>query len=238
MLFFAFTIIATLATIIQNIFQSCRSLKLRPNTVLVIVVGFLLAVFVIGWFLAWGRTFDFNAKFLGPTVYRVAPTKPFVVGVEAMAPVALVGLAISVSLLLLLSNRMNLANPKLQVQAKANALAETQRRVRLLLYLGALALVAGTLEASALYTWAVSMLDVTGYSYASDIPQTMGILNGALYSIFLAAVFVPAMIQLRILARRLAETAKPDASDVERNKWLEDNAIAGTIPRELYSALA
>lgn len=238
LLFFALAITMTLTAIIKTVFETCRSLELRPKAITILIVSSFLAVLVIGWFLAGGKTLDFNEKFLGSTVYKVAPAKPFVVGIEAMAFLALVGLAVSVSLLLAGSKRMNLKTPQFSVQARVAALAENQRKVRLLLYVGALALIAGTLEASALYTWAVSMLEITRYSHASDIPHTLGIVNGALYSILLAAIFVPAMIQLRVQARRLAEAANPDSSAAERNKWLDENAIAGTIPRQIYSTLA
>jgi hypothetical protein len=125
------------------------------------------------------------------------------------------------------------------MKPKAEALAHAQKRIRVLLYLGAIALVAGTLQSSALYTWAITMLDPGEYySNSSDIPQAMGILNGAFYSIFLAGVFVPAIAHLRTQGLTLVEAILSDASAAERKKWLEDNAIEGTLPRQLLNALA
>lgn len=237
MLFFAFTITATLVMILKSSIDACRSLRLPFKTVMLITIGlFLVMAALMGVLLGWGQSLDFNKQFLTTTVYRIASAEPFVTAVVAMAPVSLVGLAISVSLILLRSNSMS--NNKLSLQARVNALGSDQRRVRLLLYVGALALVAGTLQASALYSWAGTMLDLRNYGYAADITNTMGILNGSFYSILLAGIFAPAMVQLRVQARSLAEEAKPDVPAAERNKWLDENGIAGTVPRQLYSALA
>ena len=238
MLFFALTITATFATIFRTINDTLGSFKLLP----IIVIVFLIAAVVTGFFLRADEGFEFNKKLLDPTVFRVSPAEPFVIAVEVMAPLALVGLAIAVSLILFRAKGIRDRKSELTIAARASALARAQKRIRLLLYVGALALVAGTLQATALYTWAMSMIDLapygSSYSNASDIPQAMGILNGSFYSIFLAGIFVPAIIQLRRQASRLANVAMPSAVAKERNKWLEENAIEGTFPRQLVSALA
>lgn len=238
MLFFALTIIITLVTIYRAINDTIGSFKLLP----VIFIVFLPTALVMQSFLPSRQQFDFNKVLLGPTVYRVSPVEPFVKAVVIMAPVALVGIAIAVSLILYHIDRMPVRRPELTVAARASVLARAQKRIRLLLYVGALALVAGTLQASALYTWAMTLLTLpsgsTYFSNATELPQAMGILNGSFYSIFLAGVFVPAIVQLRRQAARLANLALPAASAAERSKWLEEHAIEGTFPRQLVSALA
>lgn len=237
-LFFALTATFTFVAILRTIIDGLESPKLLLGIIIIFVVAGVITVRS----LPPGQTFEFNNTFLTGTVFRVAPAEDFVDAVEFTGPMLLVGLSIAVSLILLRASRMSVSTPELPTAAIARTLAAQQTSVRLLLYVGALTLVAGTLQASALYSWAMSMLTqpegVTYASKLSDIPQAMGILNGAFYSIFLAGIFVPAIAQLRAQAHRLADMAMPDAPAAERNKWLEENAVAGTLPRQLVSAVA
>ncbi|HEX8635751.1 MAG TPA: hypothetical protein VF703_16500 [Pyrinomonadaceae bacterium] len=238
-LFFALTIAVTFAVILRAIIDALVSFRLLPAILIVFVVAGVIA----GRYLPSGHTFKFNDAFLNGTVFRVSPADDYVDAIEFMGPMVLVGLAIAVSLILLWINRLMDPKSKLSLAAKLSVLARQQKRVRLLLYVGALTLVAGTLQASALYAWAMSMLtqpaNVTPYSSnLSDIPQVMGILNGAFYSIFLAGIFVPAIAQLRGQAYLFADLQMPNASPAERSKWLAEHEVGGTVPKQLISALA
>lgn len=124
-------------------------------------------------------------------------------------------------------------------------MAIDQKLIRKLLYVGALALVTGALQSSALYSWGVTMIPsemLKAYNFdpskSTGIPQLMGALNGAFYSILLGVIFAPAFIQLGAIADRLLEQAKPNAVESERNTWRLEYALDSSVPQKLLSALA
>ena len=235
-LFFALTITVTFVAAFQEIFGTrLRSVKLRISALTL----FLAAALPLLILLPGVKEFKFNVMLLGNTTYKVAPVaKNFVIGVQILGALALTALAIAVSLVL---SQNRVKSPV----ATPSALARDFESVRKLLYIGAIALVAGTLEASALYSWAVSMMpagqvpsDLVYYSTVKDLPQLMGTLNGLFYSILLAGIFAPAFIQLRGVANRLVDEAKPGVTYSERNEWLKAQGVDISISQQLFSALA
>jgi hypothetical protein len=179
----------------------------------------------------------FNKPIIDDSIYHETGAKYFVTGVESLAYSTLIALAVAVGCVLFRTLR---SQPGADVSAAAAMLARHQRQIRLLLYTGAAALVAGTLEVSALYTWAVQQLPATSeYAAGSKIiPEAMGWLAGSFYSILLAAIFVPTFSILRYEAEHLADKAKPNKPAVVREKWLVDHAIATSIPKQFVSAIA
>ncbi len=185
--------------------------------------------------------FEFNKRLIGDTAYQVTGAELFVDWVVAFGHAAVLGLGLALAGILYEAQRAALAVPSQPRGVRAaDDLARYHRYVRILLFAGALALVAGTVEATALNTWAFSMLTPrSGYVPAgANPPQAIGMLNGSFYSLFLAALFVPAFFVLRMCADRLAERAKPDTTPTERTKWLADYGIAVSIPQESLSVAA
>ena len=250
-LLFGFTIIVTVLTIFSVIRNIVRSTELR-NWVFIV---FVVAAVVILILLYESQNFQFNESLLGLTVYDIKKVVPSIVAsIQICGIVTLVVLAIAVSLVL--SRAYHDSNlPKVGELTEASAgacLAESYQSAYNLLYVGALVLVAGTIEASFLYSWAISMLEpysatsltppkhpLTYYWSAelNNIPQVMGMLNGSFYSILLAAIFVPALFQLQGVTNRLfnVEVQKKIEPALSRKEWLEKNAVDASFPRQLLT---
>lgn len=239
-LLFALTALMTYSAVCWTSFKTVRTVMHRA-----IFMGLLVAIPVIYKHMPGGQRFAFNEHLLQKTVYAVANADFFVSAVEILGTSALFMLGIAVSLILL--QAMEAAGGK--VTERVTVLARHQERVRLLLYAGAFTLVAGTLQASALYSWAASMLapgTVAGleasaipyFAKSADLSQAMGMLNGPFYSILLASIFVPAFVILRAKTQGLAQEAEPDANPVQRKKWLEENALGGSVPMQFKTLAA
>jgi hypothetical protein len=184
----------------------------------------------------------FNADLLGCTAYNGTGASRFVTWTETLAHSTLIMLAIAVGFVLSRTVRDPIVEGATEEQAMhaAAKLARRQSHVRLLLYMGAVALVAGTVEVTALYGWAASLTDTKLHfgADASVIPETMGALSGSFYSLLLAAIFLPAFVILRSSAEQLADKAKNGKPAAERSTWMAANAIESSFPKKLLSVLA
>ncbi len=247
-LFYGLTVMVMLATVFRIITDTFRSIKIvdKLRSIKLAAAGLALSLVLVGALailLPTGQRIKFNEAVLDPTVYPVSNARPFVTGAEILVPLSLAALALAVSLILSRASRLVGGRMKTSVTTRAAYLARNQHHVRKLLYISAISLVAGTLMASALYAWAHTIMTANKAVFAQyldviDLPKTMGILNGSLYSIFLAGIFAPAFLQLRGFADQLANEAKPDAIPSERKKWLEENAISETFPQQLVPVFA
>lgn len=182
-----------------------------------------------------------------PTVYAISKAEGFVQVVGILGTSALFFLAIAASAVLLQTRRTGA--PAAPRDDEVAVLAASQERIRTLLYVGALSLVAGTLQSSALYSWAGSMLSsrsigtvgadaVEYFAKGTDIAQTMGMLNGSFYSLMLATIFVPAFALLRVKALLLAHEADPAAAPADRKAWLEGKGIGASVHTHIVTAAA
>lgn len=239
--FFAGAILVTYVTAFQVIRKELQSIKLLiGGSVLFITAG------VIIWnLLPGGQELPFNENLLGG-VYKFAPhAKTFVSIVQILGTVALVAIAIAVSLILSRA-RHDSAQKQELINKRASAIARDKNIIHKLLYVSALALIAGALQASALYSWGLAMpsenmlSDLNNFNSlkTTGIPQLMEAFNGAFYSIMLAIIFAPAFIQLGLIADRLLDEAKPYAIETERKAWFVEYALETSVPRQLLSALA
>ena len=186
-----------------------------------------------------GGAWRFNENLLGWTAYSGTNAQLFVSVVEALAFSALTGIAFAAGCVLYRTTVRRHGTSD-EIEARLVDLARHHRHIRLLLYTGAAALVGGTLEVTALYQWAVNLLDPTyaRVEDSKDLPQAMGLLTGSFYSLLLASIFVPTYGTLRVHAEHLADNAKPTATAAERKAWLIDNAIDASVPRQILSILA
>lgn len=243
-LFFAGSALVTFVTAFKVIWKELQSIKLLiDGFVLFAITGAITLSLLPGIV----QELQFN-KILLDGVYDFAPaSKIFVSIVQILGTLALVALAVAVSLILFRSRSDTYAHEKKPVVERVVSLARDQNLVRKLLYVGALTLVAGTLQASALYSWGITLMpsadilpDLVNYdsSKPTGIPQLMGAFNGAFYSILLAVIFVPAFIQLGEIADRLVGEESPNATEPERNAWFVNHALDYSVPRQLFSALA
>lgn len=184
-------------------------------------------------------SYAFNQTLLHPTVYAIADARSLVAGVEALGHAALLGLALAVGAI---TYRAHRGLQEFRSEATADptsALVSGVAMLRTLLYTGAITLVAGTLQSSALYGWAsaVSQADAD-YLGTENVAQVMGMLTGSLYSLLLAVVFIPGFITLRRVAEHFAAAAHPSGPPAERVKWLSEHSLAVTLPRQVLNTLA
>jgi hypothetical protein len=219
------------------VFASLQLVSKEAARVAVAVIGMTTVVVTIVSFTL--STFDFNEKLLGP-VYELTRAKLWVSAVEGLAKSALFALAVGAGVVLFASARVIRNINAENAQKVATQLSGHQRLLRLMLYVGAVALVAGTMEVTALYNWAVGFLTIEdGYvSKLELIPTAMGALNGAYYTIFLSAIFAPALMLMHGMVNSAAIVANPTASPAERSKWLSDIGVATDLPKKIFSVLA
>jgi hypothetical protein len=203
--------------------------------------GWLLVLLPIPVYrlLTQNDAWKFNRVLLDCTAYHGTQAAAFVAIIETLAYAALLALAIANGCILYRAVRFQ-GPIRTKTASAAVRLARRQRQMRLLLYTGAAALVAGTVEVTALYTWAASLTDPKLHwgVEGNEIAQSMGLLTGSFYSILLAAIFLPVFAVLRTQAERLADLANPTNLGAVRSKWLADNSLEASIPKQIISLLA
>jgi hypothetical protein len=249
-LLFFLSIAALYVVMLWNVF-----IAVRQSILQILIIGlFILAIaLLVGHGLSIANSFGFNEPLLGPTVYSVSSALKVVDIIQSLAVATLFSLAVVLSVLNWRTSEEVLVNDEINL-TKSNAeeiywLATMKRRVQALLYLGAIVLVAGTIQTSALYTWAISMIDpsidmassgAAGAYYfgqLQDVPKLMGFLNGAFYSILLVTVFTPAFVHFRLLSLKLARSICHETNIQEQQSWLEENSLSGTGVDQIVSIL-
>jgi hypothetical protein len=183
-----------------------------------------------------------NANLLDCTVYQNTGARSFTETLQSISVAMLVLLAIAAGVVILRVFRDSLPadGDGVKLAEATRDLARHQRRIRLLLYIAAIALVAGTLEVSALYAWAASLVNAKralGVD-TSVISDTMGAVGGSYYSLLLATIFVPVFVALRNRAEEITDRAREKIPVVDQAKWFTENPIESSIPRQIISALA
>ena len=115
---------------------------------------------------------------------------------------------------------------------KLHSLVEATRDVRQLLMLATGWLVSGVVGIALLHRMGEASVQSEFVLFIREVDTANTIFVGALYSLALAAVFVPAQIGLRRLA--LNHYRKVDG----QQKWLEDNGFTLSFPKALSGVLA
>lgn len=225
-----------------------RTFRHRPFVLFAAVVVTVLAAAALFEVLPTGDPFVLSDTVLERTVYVITQAALVVTGVEILAAAGFAVVAIALTGALDLSFRVTATGGT--AEDRVVRLSKYQRLVQSLLIVSAIALAAGSLEASALYSWAGTMIQPAMVPVSPDssiayfdggdaLARTMGPLVGTFYTIMLAAVFVPALVLMRIAARRLAWQELGDtALEPQLEKWLEERAILASVPRQLGATLA
>lgn len=248
-LLFFLAIIVIYSVMLWNVFVTTQKPSLPMVMIVLIVVIAIIANSVEGF----SDTFKFNSAFLDPSVYAVSSAYAFVDIIQILGITTLCGLAITLSILNWCASETVLKDEEVNEEKGSvdsiYQLATLQGRVKTLLYLAALVLVAGTIQTSTLYTWAVSMINNEGLvansgtaalHYFDDItklPGTMSFLSGAFYSILLFTVFTPALVHLRILSLKLARANSEKTTIGEQQTWLENNSLGSSATQQILSIL-
>jgi hypothetical protein len=126
------------------------------------------------------------------------------------------------------------------VEQLATALQSQSRRLQAVLFAGAAVLVAGVIEVDALYSWAVSLADLTNYPDGAGkaVTATAVVPTATFFSLFLAAAYIPAALILRQRAATLAIIAVGTTAQADRSKWLQDNGLSISISTQVSSVVA
>lgn len=248
-LLFFLAIIVIYSVMLWNVFVTTRNPSLPMIMIVLVVVIAIIANRVEGF----SDTFKFNSAFLDTSVYAVSSAYAFVDIIQILGITTLCGLAITLSILNWCASETVLRNDDVNRETDSAdniyQLAALQGRVKTLLYLAALVLVAGTIQTSTLYTWAVSMINNEGlvansgavelhyFDDLTKVPGTMSFLSGAFYSILLFSVFTPALVHLRVLSLKLARTNSEKITIQEQQTWLENNSLGGSATQQIFSIL-
>lgn len=239
--FYTVTVAGALVISTVSALDALRSDSRRRKTLIGVGIGVGIVVVVAAVFLLPGAyEFTFNKKLFQATIYKLTNAEVFVDAIEIAAAITFVVLALAATALLRDASRRPIDQGN--AEAKAIELRTGLSRLRHLLFVGALALVAGTLQTEALYSWAMSLTSsgsisvpgtTPGTAYYLDpqiIPQTMTMISGTLYSLVLAAIFVPGFLLLR---RNVLDLSFVATTPEKRATWLKDRNLDSSLPKQL-----
>jgi hypothetical protein len=131
------------------------------------------------------------------------------------------------------------AKPAAVGQHLAAALNVQNRRLKTVLFAGAAVLVAGILELDSLYRWAASVAGITEPENAATlISAAAAVPTGTFFSLFLAAVYIPAALILRERGTALVRIALPGAGLPEQVRWLEENGLTTPVSSQITALVA
>jgi hypothetical protein len=110
-------------------------------------------------------------------------------------------------------------------------------RLQVVLYAGAALLVLAVLEFQMFFDWLLTAIpNPERITLAAVIAAATGS-NGAIYTVFLAALYVPASLILRARCHALSHAIVPSLDIQGRDEWLEKRGLAPTWPRTATRAL-
>jgi hypothetical protein len=124
---------------------------------------------------------------------------------------------------------------------KLSAALQTQtRRLQAVLFAGAAVLVAGVIELDGLYTWAVSIAELSGYpkNAATVIKASATVSTGTFFSLFLTAAYIPAALILRQRVGTLASVATGTVELTKQSEWLRDHGLSTSLVTQISSVFA
>lgn len=147
------------------------------------------------------------------------------------------GLAMSVALLLTFAASATLLDPA-SGNRDTEHLKRQARRLRHVLYAGAAVLIAGSAQAAAMHRLPVAYLNEPWAHALEAAAQTAALATGTLWTLFLAAVYLPAATILRERFVREAREALPEAGDAEHKKWLADHGLDLSPAQQLKRVVA
>lgn len=152
----------------------------------------------------------------------------------SVLPNALHGLSFASVALVLAASCAALGRPP-GTGDRVDHLVRQLRRLQVLLYVSALALVAGVVEVTALMRWSTVLLPS---SAAADAIRSLATIwpaiVGTTYTLLLIAVFVPAMAILAHRGRALAPDRDPKAAD----RWMEEQGLRSPLTAQVSRVLA
>jgi hypothetical protein len=147
------------------------------------------------------------------------------------------GLAIAVVMLLAFAASATLVRPSPRDPGTAT-LKHQAHRLRHVLYSGAAVLIAGTAQAAAMHRLPVAYLEEPWSAALESAAQLTAGATGALWSLFLAAIYLPAALILRGRFAEEAERALPEAGEKERKEWLAEHGLDLSPVQQLKRVLA
>lgn len=147
------------------------------------------------------------------------------------------GLAMAAAVLLTFAAAAILVEPPPDKDGPAQ-LADKARRLRRVLYSGAVVLIAGSVQAAAMHRLPVANLEAPWSSALGSAAQLTAIATGGLWSLFLLAIYVPTALILRVRFRGKAEAALPTGGASERRQWLAAHDLDVSPVEQLKQLLA
>ena len=106
-----------------------------------------------------------------------------------------------------------------------NDLKRLARRLRHILYAGAAVLIAGSAQTVAMHRLPVAHLVEPWSAGLESLAQLAAVAAGTLWTLFLAALYLPSSFILRARSERASEEALPEGHDHERLRWLSDHGL-------------
>lgn len=147
------------------------------------------------------------------------------------------GLAIAVVMLLAFAASATLVRPSPR-DTGTTTLKQQAHRLRHVLYSGAAVLIAGTAQAAAMHRLPVAYLAEPWSMALESAAQLTAGATGALWSLFLAAIYLTAALILRVRFTEEAEKVLPGAGEKERKQWLAEHGLDLSPVQQLKRVIA
>lgn len=240
-IFFFFTFMCVLAVMVQILYN----LHLERRH-FIITIGFVLMI-GLGLYFAGQLPFAddnyFNEIIFHPLSVLFPDYDVYVGAVEGLGFITLLILAMTTSLILFGTIRQETGEAEQQV----GRMIKMQRSLRMLLYFGVFALVAGTIEVSALYTWAMQLVStgtisppflntmdpINYFNSTAEVVRGFSLANGVFYTMLLAAIFTPFFMIMNKYAQDLVEKQNPTKSFQEKKKWLKEHDLTTGVTQQV-----
>lgn len=175
----------------------------------------------------------------GDVVETYAEVIPRYVGAWRMWPDAL-GIAVAAPVVVVAAQLSWFTGP-----VGARAVANRLRSARALLYASCIALLSGLLAVRAEMKWAFSYIwfDTAEsrqlfWAAADDVVSATVVRHGVIFTVAIAAIFIPLILALNSEAEHLADKALGDTTLKQRKEWLEERGLTQGGRHTLAQAVA
>lgn len=182
------------------------------------------------------QTWAINTYLLNTSIYEYTSALDTIVLIEASGHTLLLGTGFAISAIIYRSFKyFDIKDPN----KITSELGACSRSMSTLLFSITPCLIAAAIHSAALYSWSINYYETTDYfgNQLGKFPTVMGFLSGAIYSLFLSAMFVSGFGLLRWRIRQLALEVN-NGNDSNAESWISKQRLLLSTQSRLASFFA
>jgi hypothetical protein len=103
------------------------------------------------------------------------------------------------------------------------------QRLTLAIYIGAVLLALSVVQVGARHSWPLSLISGDPNKLLQDAVGQLGLLYGTIFSLFLVALYGPAVVILRRRAWQLVRATEPTGTTTTHTQWLTERNLSFTL---------